>query len=594
MNTRLYLKISLLFALVSVVVTYPLILNMNGSIYGPFFGTDMRGGLWNLWWGKYALSHHLNYNSCPFLAAPFGLDLTGQPVSWVVISVLGAILFFSSPLFCFNILMFISFVLTGLAAFLLIFDLIKNRAIAILTALFFTFSPYHLNKVMEFGFFFLGNWLILYVWAIVKVREVNTFKYAIYAAIALGLTIALNPYYGFFAIIMTFGFFIFSLMFNWKDTIGARTRLRDCFSFLKSGAFIFLGAAFINAPLLILVIRNFNPHITQLTQISASGYIRSFDYLFAQSARPLSYLLPASTHPVFGDFTKQMFGSIFYGRGPIEQTLYLGWVPMILAFFAFRRWRYKRLHQEQYLGYMSSQENFYIGFFIFSACVAFIFSMPPFVDLGIFKLFFPSFFVYKIAPMFRAYARFGIIVMLCVCVLAGYGLTYLFERLKTNNKRIACAVFVAIAVMFEFMNVPPSRVADMGYIPPVYLWLSQQPGDFIVAEYPMSQGSPGEANENCDYFYYQTYHQKRLVNGAVPGTKAFEIKQKILKVDDPQTVNVLRGLGVKCVIFHSEPYRKGDYKEAVDIVGEVPKLDKNLGWKLIGTFDTEYVYEIAV
>ena len=589
---KTYVPLCVLFLISAILVTYPLFFKMDTAIYGKFYNTDMRGGIWNLWWGKYALFHHLDYNYCPFQAAPFGIDLAQQPVSWIVKYTLAGFLLFVSPVFCFNMLSIVSFILTGVFSYALVYFLTQDKRTSLISAFIFTFSPYHLNKVMEFGFFSFGNWFVLFILMLLMLREKVTSRNIFFGALALGLTIGFNPYYGFFAAIFTCGLFIFSSLFRWKDMSEVKNKWRGIFRFLPSVMAVFLGAALINAPIFMLVLKNtFSSH-APTKQAAAMGFVRSFDYLVSQSARPLSYLLPASTHPVFGDFTKRMFGSIFYGRGSIEQTLYLGWVPLVLSYFAFRQWRYKRLHRDKFPEYALSQENFMIGFFIFSAWLAFVFSMPPSLDLGIFKIYFPSYYFYKILPMFRAYARFGLIVMMCVSVLAGYGLKYIFERLRTNNKRIACAAFVAIAVMFEFINIPPSRVTDLGHIPLVYRWLSRQPGDFIVAEYPMSQGAPGEANENYDYLYYQTIHHKRIVNGALAGTDAFKVREQITKITDSATPHLLRTLGARYVIVHEDIYAQGKFPDGVEVIGEVPQVANVAGYKLLNKFGSDSVYEV--
>jgi hypothetical protein len=108
------------------------------------------------------------------------------------------------------------------------------------------------------------------------------------------------------------------------------------------------------------------------SQASAHNpYHRPFEDLFAQSARPLSYFLPAVVHPIFGNLTEQFIGSSLYGESLTEHTLYLGWVPLILAFVAFRGWR-----QERRLRAKSQEprarEDFYISFFRFYRCTGHI------------------------------------------------------------------------------------------------------------------------------------------------------------------------------------------------------------------------------
>jgi hypothetical protein len=576
---------------------------MNSGIYGPFYNTDVRGTIWSLWWLRYSAVHYIDYNNCYFLAAPFGVNFSFLPVLGISFLISKLMVVFTGYILSVNLSTLILFALTGCFTYLLCYHLTEDKEASFISGFIFAFCPYHLNKVMEFTYVFLGAGVVLYIWALLKLREKSSSKIIFLAAFAYIFTLTFNPYYGFFVIIFTIGLFIFCLFYQFKNKLsdlntgsGRKKLFKNALlslSFIRDVAIVFFFAILMNAPSLWNIAKRLFSSNYNLAEKASMGYVRSFEYLFAQSARLLSYLLPASTHPIFGEFTKKMFGSIFYGRGSIEQTLYLGWVPLLLSYFAFRRWRFKRSHGELFPEYQSSRENFYIGFFIFSACFAFICSMPPYIDLLFFKVYFPSYFIYKVLPMFRAYARFGVLVILSISVLAGFGLKFFFERIKnTRHKQLFAAGF-CLFILFEFTNIPPFRVTDISKVPSVYKWLGEQNGDFIVAEYPIAMTSPGEAFENYDYLFYQTKHQKRLLNGAVAGTEAFEIRKKILKINDPETINILKRLGVKYVILHTDLYKEGDYGNAVDVVGEIPRLDNIAGWDLIKTFGSVYVYNIG-
>ncbi|HAJ56608.1 MAG TPA: hypothetical protein DCL35_02435 [Candidatus Omnitrophica bacterium] len=594
--------ITLIFLGLTLIFTFPLILGLDKYVYGPFFNTDIRGGIWHLWWGHYALKAGLDYYHCPFIAAPMGVDFSQQPVSWIVEYSLAAFLMVLSPIFCINLLTILNFVLCGFFSYLLMRHLTKNNYASFLSAVIFTFSPYHINKVMEFSFFYTPTWLILCVYSFMKIREKFEIKYVFYAALAATMTVAFNPYYGYFLFIFMLGFLSFCLFYQWKDKIklfatpsGAlilKNRMREARRFLVATGTVIVMVLLLNMPTFLKIANNLSAQNTNKVLAAASGYSRPVSYVFAQSARPLSYLLPASTHPVFGDFTKKMFGSIFYGRGSIEQTLYLGWIPLALAYLAFWQWRRKRLLNDKYPKYQSSRENFYIGFFLFSAIIAFVCSLPPYADLGFFKIYFPSYFLHKALPMFRAYARMGVLVSLCIAALGGYGLKSLLDRFRTQRGRLLFTTLVGLVVLFEFTNMPPARATDISHVPEVYKWLAAQKGDFIIAEYPMPKAVAGEAQENYDYLFYQTIHHKRMFNGSVLGTEAFEIREKVSKIDAPETLQTLKEIGVKYVIFHSEPYRRGDHKKDMDIIGEVPQLDRIAGWKLVEQFGDVSVYEI--
>ena len=425
---KIYGPVLFLYLLFSIIFTYPLIFKMRTGLYGPFFNTDIRGAVWTLWWTKYAFLHHLNYNLCPFVCAPCGLDLTNHVTFWITFGFSRGMLLLASPILFLNIATLIGFILSGILTYSLVSRLTQSTIAGIISGFIFAFSPYHLNKIMEFTFNFYGTWFVLFVITLLNLKENLCLKNVLLAAVAYAVLLDVNAYYGVGGAIFTLGLLIFCFSFSWKKkfvlllkpnkSIEIKQKIFHGLRLPLALASLFVLAFLIELPSLIPLIKKLIFMETTLIQKESIGLLRSFNYLFAQSARPLSYLLPASTHPFFGPLTKKMFGSIFYGRGSIEQTLYLGWIPLILAYAAFRRWKYKRSYVNQYPDYLSSKDNFYIGFFIFSAWLAFFFSMPPYVDLGIFKFYFPSFFIYKILPMFRAYARFGMIVMFCVSILA--------------------------------------------------------------------------------------------------------------------------------------------------------------------------------
>lgn len=583
----------LLFFITTCTATFPLILHMNSSIYGPFFTTDIRGAVWNHWWLQQSIVQHADYFRCPYIAAPFGVDTTHAPHSVVLLGIISFLSHFMSPVFLLNFMTLLSFALTGLFSYYLILYLCSEKLAAFLCALALTFSPYHLNKVMEFTYVFLANWLILYIYFLLKLKEKFTWLHFGWAACALALTLAFNFYYGFFALIFTLWFLFFCFAYQWKTNLN-RDRWAKNIRLFSNVICLWLTAVLLNLSTFFNIASVLLSPQRYTLEKSAEGFSRSFSYLYAQSARPLSYLLPASSHPVFGRATEGMFGSIFYGRGAIEQTLYVGWIPLLFAYYAFRQWRKKRSSPSGQSSYFSTPENFTIGFFIFSAVMAFIFSMPPFINLGVVRIPLPGYFIYTIAPMFRAYARLGVLAMLSVSVLAAYGISYLFKNLRNRKQKMLCFALILVCIAFEFTNIPPWRATQITEnIPEVYRWLKNEPGDIIVAEYPIMLGKAGEAQENYDYLFYQTFHHKRLANGAVAGTRPFEIKEKFRKISDPSTPDLLRSLGVRYIILHSDLYEKGIDPNSVDVIGALPQLDGIKGYRLVKTFGNDIVYEVT-
>jgi hypothetical protein len=105
--------------------------------------------------------------------------------------------------------------------------------------------------------------------------------------------------------------------------------------------------------------------------------------------------------------------------------------------------------------------------------VALICSLSPERAVGPFRFVRPSALLYEIAPMFRAYARFGVVVQLMAALLAGIGAEWLW-RLQPRRARVVCVALVMLTAA-EYAVWPPALWRDV--LPPAHRWVAQLPGD---------------------------------------------------------------------------------------------------------------------
>ena len=104
---------------------------------------------------------------------------------------------------------------------------------------------------------------------------------------------------------------------------------------------------------------------------------------------------------------------------------------------------------------------------------ALVCSLSPERTIGAFTFVRPSALLYAIVPMFRSYARFGVVVQLMAALLAGIGVDYL-RRAGTRRARIVCLVLVALAVG-EYAVAPSALWRDV--LPTAaHRWIMRQPG----------------------------------------------------------------------------------------------------------------------
>lgn len=540
-------------------MSFPLVSKISSGI-PAFFSTDEPYGvLWNFWLVKHSGTNFLDSFDTDFIAYPFGIQIKGIGFLWFLIIHILSLLF--TPILAYNIQVIINFFLNFIIVFYLVWFLTSERLSGFISGLIFAFSPYLFVRAWQH----LGE---TYLWMLpmvllglflLKNKPILRFKIFTVSALLIS-TINFNAVY---YIILVMGvYFVSTLITYFKN--------RDDYRSKVNKSIIIKNYIFVSIVAFILAIPQFLPIIVKIftSQSSLTSawnlYHRPFEDLFEQSARPLSYFLPAAVHPLFGKFTEQFMGSKLYGMSFTEHTLYLGWVPLILAFIAFRGWKKKR------------KESFNVGFFIFLAVAAWLFSQPPWWQIGSMKIYMPSFFMYKILPMFRAYCRFGIVLMLAVAVLAGFGLKFILEKFKSSKARIAITALTCVLILFEFWNWPPYKVIDLSKFPNVYYWLKAQSADSVIAEYPLDADSPNEM-----YRFYQTAHEKKIINGTIPGTEANRAAKNMVKLSKKETTDKLRQWGVRYVLVHRDGYLQTDLIVDKEELNNIPK---NSALRLIKNF----------
>ena len=583
--------IIIVFTILAVIMTFPLAFKMNTHIPGFTYTDEPYAGIWDSWRVRYSIFHHISVSHTPFIAYPFGADMYAGYFAFLWMGLMYLLSIISTPIVMFNIQVLVNFILRGVFIYYLVFHMTKNRSGAVFSGLAFTFCPYQFVRSWQHLGLTYTQWIPLCLYAAILLREKSSIKRMVFFLLSVLLLFSFDYSVTYFGLVTLASFLIYLiLLYNWKNKLfRQRSLIFADFKYLKAVFAIGIAAFIILLPQLFPIIRN---SLCPTLNSAASGfnpYHRPFNDLFTQSAKPLSYLLPAVVHPLFGKFTEQWIGSPLYGVSYTEHTLYLGWTTLILAFVAFRRWRRSRKDHQAIRSsghQLDESEKFYIGFFVWLAIAAWAFSQPPYFTFPYFKIYMPSFFMYKILPMFRAYCRFGIVVMLAVSVLAGFGLKCILERFKSNKIKIAFTSLVCGLVLFEFLNFPPFKVIDLTKYPKVYDWLKKEKGDFVIAEYPLDADSPNEYYKFC-----QTIHEKKIINGTIPGTYANKVAKTIWKLSEPRTVGILSWMKVKYVLVHLDAYEKSNDITFVNEFERIKRRDLS-GLRFIKSFDSVDVYEV--
>lgn len=379
--------------------------------------------------------------------SPRGLGLYTQPGTDYVGAALAALT--GDGVVAHNLLVLASFPLAALFAGLLALALTRSAPAAWLAGLAYAFAPYHVAHAAYHAHGSQTQWLPLYLLALWLCLERFGAGRALLLAAATALVVLSNFYYGLIAAVITpvalIGFWPLA-----RARAGSGSARGLALTALTLTGIAAAGMGWIAA---------FAP------QVFGSAGALAFPRrdLVTYSARWWNYLLPPVGHPVAGGFVAPVWDRA--GDGRLEQQLTIGIGLLALAAVAGLAWW--RGRTERVAG---------VPALAVLGIVAFACSLPP--GDGAWSLR-PSGLIYEALPMFRAYARFGLVVLLATALLAAIGLAVLLERRSRRATWLAAGLVLLATV--ELAPVPPWRWRDI--LPTAaHRWLAGREGNLRVLD----------------------------------------------------------------------------------------------------------------
>jgi len=331
----------------------------------------------------------------------------------------------------YNALVLITFPLTALLAFVHARHVIGSPAGALVAALLFAFAPFRLAHAAYHVHLVQTQWLPLFFLALWRLIERPTLLRAAIVAGALVLAGAASFYFGMIVAIIAPAVALAYALARSRERSGRAIRVLGWTAAAigaTAGAALFV--AWEEYP---AVLRN------------PSSFAFPSEALDQHSARAWSYLMPAAGHIWLGRRASTVWRSAGIDVGLLEQQVSIGASVLALALvpLAAAWMKVKRRTAVLY------------PVLLVTALVAFVCSLPPAIQLGPFRWPMPSAAVYAALPMFRSYARFGVIVSLMLTTLAGAGFAMLIER--RTRASIMFAAVLLLGATFEYLPRPASR-----------------------------------------------------------------------------------------------------------------------------------------
>ncbi len=454
-----------------VVATWPAFATFGSTLPSRI---DPLAHLWTMRWNKSCLVEGRLPFVCPDIQYPVGAALgTLPPMHFQTLLYVPLSLVFANDVLCYNIIRTISFLLTGLGTFLLIWNVVRSRLAATLgglTAMIGTpmlfFSHGELEQITV-GWFpiFLIAWLR---WVDRPSRRGLVAAAGLYTLVAMSA-----PYFGMFAI------FPATLYVAWR-AIGAGWR--GIGPWLNSRLGWFAAFAGVTGPVLVVLFSN------QIWSLTHGYSMARPDAEFAICRAPFwGYLVPTS-----GNLLSRL---LWFDNGiqesPGSVPSYLGVVTLaLIVYTAIGRVKFAR-------------GAYWWG----SLALLVVLSLGAYAKVGGHEVSLPAAWLktYFVGfRMIRVPARFNLFASVIAAVVAAAGFRQLLSKLPNRPARVAVFGVLASVALADLCTVPYLTI-DLPKMPACYAVIEKADPKATFVDVPQFNSGAFQLPALCTY--WQSFHR---------------------------------------------------------------------------------------
>lgn len=477
-----HLKVLFLFVLFSIIFTYPLVINMNNIAE-----RDNYQVLFAFWWFKKALFSFQNPYFTDYIFYPEGVSLAlhASVFSNFLITLPVSLLFNANV--ALNTAYLLVLILSGYTAFLLAFELTASREASLIAGLIFAFNPFYHERCLNIVAL---QWIPIYFLMFKRAFERDTYKWAIFAGLFLGLIILTDQHQTVSVLLIT-SMAIPVLFFQCNP---------NCRKIVINLSIIIAVTLFISGWYLYQAIQLIvnNPETTKIGVMEHGGA-----NMF--SGDLAVYFVPPVWHP--------LWGKLFSAYAPkLENVSFLGYLPLLMALIGG-----VKFFKKDVVKYIIAMTLF---FWILSLGTYLHIKGEWIWEGNSYALPFLYLSRLPVIGDIRTPCRFQMITILGISLLAAYGVLWLLERQRMGgiNRAVWLPIAISSIILIEFMAPPPSTVLRGTSIPALYEDMSGDKDDYAVLELPLARWSAIHRNGSGDpavLMYFQVVHGKRILNGHI-------------------------------------------------------------------------------
>ena len=421
--------------------------------------------------------HHDPFTVMAQFGRPLTLGVFSQPVTDAAGALLARL---SGSVAAYNWLVLLSFPLSAAAAYLLARHLALAPAGATVAAMAYAFSPFHLAHAAYHPHIAQTQWLPLYVLALWRcLDQASPPAVACLGVMTVAVTLS-NFYGGLIAAVIT----PVAVVAYWCVISRAATRSPRHLR-ITAGSLVLIAMCGLA----------YTSYAANGVWVNRAGFAFPRDDLFRYSAKWWGYLVPPVAHPLLGAAARRVWHAVGVQEGLLEQQVSLGWGIVALGLVAVYPWLAACLRRVRHPGSPFWPRLFLAGrgvgyrpdgapigdwlpaslacvpVLVIVAMAALLCSLSPERTIGPLTFVRPAALLYHVVPMFRSYARFGVVVQLMAALLAGIGVDRL-RRAGTTRARLAGVALVVLAAG-EYAVSPSALWRDV--LPTTaHRWVMQQ------------------------------------------------------------------------------------------------------------------------
>lgn len=493
-----YFLVTIGLVLLTLIIFNKLIPHFSSSIIGN--GGDGVTFLWNFWWVKKSiLELHQNPFASDYMFFPNIMDLRLHTLILAPALLTLPIQLLWGPIITLNIYVLTSFVLSGLGAYLLSKLYVKSRSTSFFGAIIYAFNAYVISHT--YGHFNLTTtWPIPFtIYFLEKLYNTKKIRYAILSSFCYVFLVYSDLQYAVFTTTLV------AIWLIWKALIVIKTK-QSLFIFLKPLAVFIICIAIGLYPLLSLITSGLNNNLSRPGDEATEFY----------SPDLLAFIIPPQetiTNSILANYNSQLAKVSFSGP---EWAVYLGIsVVFILPFIIVRALRRR---ESEYL------------FWIVTFSIFFTLGLGP--ELHFFAnqntgIILPFAYIHNLPflNMTRVPVRIIVIAMLAISVLSAWTLS----EINLPKTRYVIVSLLSIIYIGELLLLPV--YIQKLEMPKAYAFLKEQQDlknkDVSIIEFPLFFTDRVDilGKKETIFLYYQTAHERKMVNGYLSYTSPNFLKQ---------------------------------------------------------------------